>query len=171
MLLSYMGAKQVIGLDIVGHRLALSQRIGANHIINVEDVDPVKAIQELTKGEMADVVVEAVGKDETINLSPDLVRSQGELALFGIPKNAIFPFTMEKFFRKQLRTYTSAYTQLEPGFRSFRLALDLIAQGRVDVTPLITHQLPFIEIQKAFHLAETKADGATKVLVNFVTSA
>lgn len=167
MLLSRMGAKQVIGLDIVEHRLTMARRFGANHTVNVEEVDPIEAIRELTAETMVDLVVEAVGKDETINLAPDLVRSQGELVLFGVPKNVIFPFTYERFFRKQLRTYSSAYTQLEPGFRSFRLALDWIAQGRLDVAPLVTHRMPVRKIQEAFHLAETRADGAVKVLVDF----
>lgn len=167
MLLSRMGAKQVIGLDIVEHRLTMARRFGANHTANVEEVDPIEAIRELTAETMVDLVVEAVGKDETINLAPDLVRSQGELVLFGVPKNVIFPFTYENFFRKQLRTYSSAYTQLEPGFRSFRLALDWIAQGRLDVAPIITHRMPVRKIQEAFHLAETRADGAVKVLVDF----
>ena len=169
MMLAQMGAKQVIGLDVVDHRLTMARRFGARHTFNVEKVDSIEAIQELTDGAMADLVVEAVGKTETINLAVDLVRSQGELALFGIPKDAIFPFTYEKFFRKQLRTYSSAYTQLEPDFRSFRLALDLIVQGRVDVAPLVTHRMPVSEIQAAFHLAETKVGGAVKVLVDFMT--
>jgi len=43
----------------------------------------------------------------------------------------------------------------------------MIAEGRLVVSPLITHRLPFARIQKAFTLAETKQDGAVKVLLDF----
>lgn len=166
-LLYHMGAKQVIGLDIVDHRLAMARRMGAAHALNVQHLDPVEAIRDITAGQMADVVIEAVGKEETINLCPQLARPGGELALFGVPKRSVFPFAYEQFLRRQLRTFTSAHTQAEPGFRSFHLALDFIAQGRLNVSSLITHRLPFTAVHDAFQLAETKQDGAVKVLLDF----
>ncbi len=162
-----MGARQVIGLDLVDHRLAIARRMGAAHTFNVEQVDVVEAVENLTEGRMADVVVEAVGKAETINLSVELVREGGEIAIFGVPKKEILPIAMEKYLRRNLTMVTSAYAQREPGLCSFRLALDLIAQGRVDLSLFISHRLPFDRIREAFDLAETKRDGAVKVLLDF----
>ncbi|MSP14810.1 MAG: hypothetical protein EXR62_17850 [Chloroflexi bacterium] len=166
-LLYHMGAKRIIGLDVVDHRLATSRQMGASHTVNVYHTDPVAAVAELTGGRMADVVCEVVGKEETINLCPDLARDHAELALFGVPKRNTFPFAYEKFLRKQLRTVTSAHTQSEPNYRSFRLALDMIAQGRIDVSHLVSHRLPFMAVRRAFELAETKQDGAVKVMMDF----
>ncbi|MEM7343922.1 MAG: zinc-binding dehydrogenase [Chloroflexota bacterium] len=166
-LLSQMGAKQIIGFDIVEHRLAVSRRMGAHYTINSLNHDPLETVQNITEGQLADVVIEAVGKSETINLSHTLARPQGELMLFGTPKQPIFPFTYEAFFRKHLKTHASVYTQFEPGLRSFRLALDMIAQKRIDISHLISHHLPFKAVREGFHLAETKEDGAVKVLVDF----
>ncbi|MBI3943311.1 MAG: zinc-binding dehydrogenase [Chloroflexi bacterium] len=166
-LLYRMGAKQVIGLDVVDHRLETARRMGASHTVNVYQADPVAAVAELTRGKMADVVCEVVGKEETINLCPDLAHDHAELALFGVPKRMVFPFAYEKFLRRQLRTVTSAHTQAEADYRSFRLGLDMIAQGRIDVSPLITHRLPFTDVHRAFELAETKQDGAVKVMLDF----
>jgi threonine dehydrogenase-like Zn-dependent dehydrogenase len=165
-LLGHMGAKTVIGLDVVEHRLRMARQVGATHTVNALQADVVAAVGELTGGRMADVVVEAVGKEETINLCPDLVRVRGELALFGVAKRDVFPFAYEKFMRRQLRTVSSAHTLEEPGLRSFRLAVDLIARGFLDGAPLVTHRLPFSEVRGAFHLAESKQDGAIKVLLN-----
>ena len=114
---------------------------------------------------MADVVVEACGKLETINLCPELIHIGGELVLFGIPELEHFPFAYGRFFRKYLRTVSSANAQGEPGLRSFRLALDLIAQNRIDLSLVVSHQLPFSRIDEAFQLAHTKDDGALKVVV------
>ena len=166
-LLTCMGARAVIGLDVLPHRLAMARRMGARHTVDVAAANPVAAVRDLTGGQMADVVVEAVGKEETINLCLDLTRPRGELALFGVPKRGVFPFAYETFLRRQLRTISSAHTLHEPGLRSFRLALDLIARGVVDPAPLVTHRLPFAEVRRAFRLAAGQEEGAVKVLLDF----
>jgi threonine dehydrogenase-like Zn-dependent dehydrogenase len=135
--------------------------------VDVGVADPVAAVRDLTDGQMADVVIEAVGKEETINLCPELTRPRGELALFGVPKRGVFPFAYEAFLRRQLRTLSSAHTLHEPGLRSFRLALDLIARGVVDPLPLVSHRLPFPEVRRAFRLAAGLEAGAVKVLLDF----
>lgn len=160
------GARQVIGVDLVEHRLAMARRLGVERTIDMARDDPVEAVLQYTDGHMADGVVEAVGKAETINLCPKLVRQGGEVALFGVPKKEFLPIAMEQFLRKNVRLVASADAQGEPGLRSFRLALDMIASRRIDVRPLITHRLPLSAIAEAFSLAETKRDGAVKVLVD-----
>ena len=167
MLLRAMGARQIIGLDLVAHRLDLARAMGASRAINVAREDPAEAVRACTGGKMADIVVEAVGRAETINLCPALVRDGGEIALFGVPKKEILPIALEAFMRKNVRIVTSVFAQGEPGLRSFRLAIDLIASGRIDVAPLVSHRLPFAAIREGFHLAETKHDGAVKVLLEF----
>ena len=169
-LLYHMGAKQIIGLDVIDHRLTVARHMGAAHAVNVLRTDPAVVVADITGGRMADVVIEAAGEKESINSCADLARPGGELALFGVPKRGVFPFTYEKFMRRQVRTIASVNAPAEPGLRSFRLALDLIAQGRLDVAPLISHRLPFSEVRRAFWLAETKQDGAVKVLLDFHAS-
>ncbi|MCZ7568818.1 MAG: zinc-binding dehydrogenase [Ardenticatenaceae bacterium] len=164
-LCAHSGARQVITLDVVEARLAMSRRMGATQTINLGLTDPLSVVRELTGGLMADVVIEAVGKAETIHACPDLARVGGELALFGISREPVFPFNYANFFRKYLRTTTTADAQSEPGLRSFRLALALLAQNRIDVAPLITHCLPLEQSDRAFHLAEMKLDGVVKVLI------
>ena len=165
-LLHMMGARQVIACDVVDHRLTIAQHMGAAHTFNVNGVDPLEIISDLTDGQMADLVVEAVGKAETINLCFDLVRNGGEMALFGVPKQDLLPIAAVKLLRQQLNVISSIGAQGEPGFRSFHLGLNMIAQGRLDVSPILTHTLPFQEAPRGFHLAENKEDNAVKVLLD-----
>ncbi|OLT19476.1 hypothetical protein BJF78_10960 [Pseudonocardia sp. CNS-139] len=46
----------------------------------------------------------------------------------------------------------------------FREAIDLLAQGRVRMQPLITHRLPLSEIEDAFH-TQSDAESSVKVMV------
>ena len=67
----------VTGLSRDSERLALAEEFGADVCINVEREDAVKIITDLTKGLMADVVVDVTGNVRAIQNSLDLVRKQG----------------------------------------------------------------------------------------------
>lgn len=49
---------------------------------------------------------------------------------------------------------------------SYQAALDLVASGRIDVKPLITHRFTLKETLKAFETAHSRDGGAIKVLIN-----
>jgi threonine dehydrogenase-like Zn-dependent dehydrogenase len=71
-----------------------------------------------------------------------------------------------KFFRKHPIAVSSSRTEQEKDYRSFKLAMDMIVQKRIDVTPLISHNLPLSKIDRAYDLALYKKDGAVKVLLD-----
>ena len=169
MMLAQSGAGQVIGFDLVDHRLDVARRLGATAVSNSARENPREVVRELTGGRMADLVVEVVGKAETVNLCAELVRPKGTVLLFGVPKRPTIEFEVDRFFRKQARLVPSVGTQAEPDHWPFRLALDLVARRRVDLSPLISHRVPFERIGEAFHLAHSKEDGAVKVLLEFLS--
>src|ERR1700681_5010989 len=60
-----VGAKRIIAVDTDNRKLALARDFGATHTINARELDPVATIQDLTEGNGADVVIDAVGRPET----------------------------------------------------------------------------------------------------------
>ena len=166
MLLSRMGARSITGVDIQPHRLELARQLGATYTVNPDVSDCQDAVREYTQGAMGDLVIEAVGKAETIDLCINLVRENGEIALFGVPKSTILSVDVEALLRQNVRVTTSVFAQREPGLRSFRLALQMIAEDRIDPLPLVSHRLKFTEIAKGFELAHKRTDGAVKVLLS-----
>jgi L-iditol 2-dehydrogenase len=128
--------------------------------------DLVAAVKDITGGDMADLAVEAVGEPETINQVADLIRDRGYLVVFGISPVGDVGFDYMKFFRKHPIAVSSSRTELEEDYRSFKLAMDMIVQKRIDVTPLISHHLPLSQIGRAYDLALHKKDGAVKVLLD-----
>lgn len=166
MLLSRMGARSITVLDIESHRLDLAGNVGATCLVNPDATDPAEAVAEHTQGAMADIVIEAVGHAETLGMCSKLVKKEGDIALFGVPKSEVLPVDVEALLRQNVRITTSVFAQREPGLRSFRLAMQMIADNRIDPLPLVSHKLPFAEIAKGFELAHSKTDGAVKVLLN-----
>ncbi len=166
MLLSRMGARTIVGIDLEAHRLRLAAALGATCTVCASQEDTVEVVREHTQGTMADLVVEAVGKAETLDLCSVLVRPHGHIALFGMPKAQVLPVDVEAFLRMNVRITTSVFAQREPGLHSFRLALEMVASGRLDPWPLVSHQLPFASIARGFVLAETRTESAVKVLLH-----
>ena len=165
-LLSNLGAKAVIALDKLDYRLAAARQMQATHTVNVSKHDPVEAVEKISDGKMADVVFEAVGhQDYDLESCMKLVRSQGTLLAFGMPDRTVYDgFPIWDFLTRDLTVIGSEGPDPVP---NYSLARDMIAQGRINVAPLISHVLPFQEIQKAFDLFVDRKDKAIKVVLNY----
>lgn len=92
------GASQVIAVDVVPAKLEIARQLGADHIINANEVDPVEAVLELTDGEGADVAVEAIGGTGIgIVQALGMVRHNGILALYGDNYAPVKEFCFHRF--------------------------------------------------------------------------
>ena len=162
------GAATLIAADRSDARLQVAQSYGADVTVNVDDLDIAEVIHELT-GDGADYVVEAVGRRETLFQSIDLVRPDGDLMWFGLPDtDDSVPISFAKFFRKRLTASSTYGAQEEGDAVSFQTALDLIAGGQIDVSPLLSHVYPVEEISTAFAVADDPVPhNALKVSVSF----
>jgi L-iditol 2-dehydrogenase len=167
-LLKRSGAAQAIVADRSPTRLAASVRFGADVLVDARADDLTEAVMDLTGGEGADLVVEAVGRRETLLQSVGLCRTGGLLFWFGLPDtDDPVPLDFRLFFRRKLTAVATYGAQSEPGLTSFRVAIEHIRRGEIDVAPLLTHVVPVEEIDHAFRLAEASADGVLKVSVSF----
>jgi L-iditol 2-dehydrogenase len=160
-----LGAEKVIGLDIISARVAAGLKFGATHTVNNAQEDALKAVERITGGRLADVVVEAAGEAETINLAAHLLKVGGHLMYFGVPRAHHLTFDFWTLFRKYCYTTTSGGSPFEPGRRSFHAALDLIARGEIVVTPMLTHRMTFEQVIQGYELARTREDGAIKIVI------
>lgn len=163
--LSNLGARSVIATDVLDYRLAVSRAMRATHCINAAKEVVTEVVADITDGRMADVVIEAVGhQHETINDCLDLVKRGGTVVAFGVPGEKIYPFRFADFFRKNIHLIGSVGQEVRT---DVPLAMDMILQGRINVAPLITHHLPFTDVQRGFDLALGKQDGAIKIIFEY----
>ena len=167
-MLRYMGAHRIIAIEPVPARLAAARAMGVDVAIDVTGRRATEAVLELTNGEGADLVIEAVGSVETLNQSLHMARPLGKVAAFGLPPTMErVPFDWDTFFRRRLDIYSVFGAQDEAGLPAFRLAVDFIARGDIDMAPFITHRFPIARVQEAFDLADSKENGALKVSLTF----
>jgi threonine dehydrogenase-like Zn-dependent dehydrogenase len=147
-LLSSIGVAQLIAVDLLPERLKLSTRMGATHTVCGNATEVAAAIETITEGKLVDLAVEAVGKEETLNLAAKLVRRNGTLLAFGLPHKYNYDFAFHDFFWNEGRLICS----LGPTVDDFRAAIDMISNGVISVAPLVTHTFPFSRAQEAFTL-------------------
>ena len=164
--LSNLGARTAIAMDRLDYRLTVSERMRATHTVNVDRQDPAEAVRALTEGRMADLVFEAVGhQTETVSQAMNLSRKGGTVVAFGVPDETIYDnFAFSTLFRNNLTLIGSVGPDFVP---NYPLARDWILQGRIDVTPLITHTYSFVDIQRAYEVFTQRQDGAIKVLIDY----
>lgn len=153
-----LGAGKVLAIDLDPSRTALAERVGAIPI-NSSARNPISAVNELTRGEGADVVIEAVGGSRTLTLAFDLVRGGGKISAVGI--------SGEEHFQFPLSTATIKDISFRVGLANIPRYIDetlaLVEGGRIDPTVVVSHRLPLEEAAEGYRLfAERKA---TKVLL------
>ena len=164
-MLRRLGAQRVIGIDLELARVLAAKKFGATHGVQVPSTDAYEAVMEITDGRLVDLVVEAAGESDAINLAPKLVKVYGQLLFFGVPRLRTFSFDFYTFFRKYCHTNSISGTAKEPGRVSVRSALNVIADGEIDVSSMITHRFPFEQVREAYELVRTRTDGVIKVII------
>ena len=167
-MLRRMGAHRIIAIEPVPERLAAAKAMGVDEAIDVTGQRATTAVLDVTGGLGADLVIEAVGSVETLNQALQMARPLGRVAAFGLPTTMDrVPFDWDTFFRRRLDIHTVFGAQDEPGLPAFRLAVDFITRGEIDMAPFVTHQLPITDVQAAFDLADSKEDAALKISLTF----
>ena len=160
-LLRNKGVAQLIAVDLLPDRLKLSVRMGATHTVCGNATEVAAAIETITEGKLVDLAVEAIGKEETLNLAAKLVRRNGTLLAFGLPHKYNYDFAFHDFFWNEGRLVCS----LGPTVDDFRVAVEMISSGVISVAPLVTHSFPFSSAQEAFTLFADRTDGVIKVVL------
>ena len=167
-MLRHRGVARVIATEPLANRRALSKRFGAEVTLDPDADNVIDAVQDLTGGRGAALVIEAAGEDETRRQAVEMVAHDGRLGLFGLPvKDDMADFPFNTFFRKRAEMMSHYGAQNEPDHASFREALDLVSSGRIEVAPLISHRLPLDQIDKTFEIARGRLENVVKAVITF----
>jgi threonine dehydrogenase-like Zn-dependent dehydrogenase len=161
------GAARVYAVESVPERRELATAYGADEVIDFTDTDPVERLDELTDGEGVDAAIEALGRSETLEQCVAAVKAGGTVSNIGYHGEGDYVRLPREDWGVGMAE-KDVVTGLCPGGR-LRLSrlLRLIEAGRVDPTPMTTHEFAFDEADAAFELMASKGDGVIKPLVDF----
>ena len=140
------GASKVImvGLEQDRKRFEIAKDLGADHIINISEQDPVEAISEYTDGQGADIVVETASSAKATEMTFDLAAPRARVVLFGLyPEASLSPLQM---LRKGLTVFGDV--ALVP--RQFLRAMNWVVSGKVSAQKMITKRFGLDQAKEAF---------------------
>ncbi|MFD7983887.1 S-(hydroxymethyl)mycothiol dehydrogenase [Kitasatospora indigofera] len=144
------GAAKIIAVDIDDRKLETARRLGATHTVNSRTTEPVEAIRELTDGNGADVVVEAVGRPETYKQAFYARDLAGTVVLVGVPTPEMtLELPLLDVFGRGGALKSSWYGDCLPS-RDFPLLIDLHLQGRLDLDAFVTETIELDAVEQAF---------------------
>lgn len=139
------GTVVVTGTGRDAGRLAVAREVGADHVIDVDALDPVEAVAEITGGTMADVVLDAADAPATVQLSLDLARFGGTVMLAGLKHRKPVPVVSDLVPLKALRVLGASGSTAE----SMEAAVALLNAGRVPTRALRGEVLDLDRIDEA----------------------
>jgi len=151
------GCQKII---VSGHRqrrLDLAMELGAHRTVRPPDEDLEAVVMQETNGAGADLVIEAVGRPDTIAQSVRLARSAGKIMMVGIPGEPV-PFDFIHLVRREVDLLTS-----DASLYAYERIHELVAKKVLDARPLITHTFPFDQAIEAIEMSKSK--DAVKVLI------
>ena len=154
----HLGAATVAAVARHPHQAAAAATVGADVVIPAGD----EGVADQLKRVRADLVVEAVGSGDTLDLAMRGVVAQGEVAVLGLFDTSPRLNTRRASFRELRLSFPLTYG-VRDGVHDFEIALDILAAG--DFDHLITHRYRLDEVGAAFAFAADKSVGALRVVV------
>jgi S-(hydroxymethyl)mycothiol dehydrogenase len=147
---SLAGARKIIAVDVDDRKLEWARQFGATDVINSREADPVERIRELTDGNGADVVIEAVGRPETYKQAFYGRDLAGTVVLVGVPTpEMVLDLPLLDVFGRGGSLKSSWYGDCLPS-RDFPMLVDLHLQGRLPLEAFVSETIALDQVEAAF---------------------
>jgi len=161
MLAKLAGVSQILITDIVGYRLKMAERLGADLAINPKQENLVEKVKEATESRGADIVIVTAPNLKAVEDGIQIIRRGGKLLLFA-------PTQPDQYTRLSPHRLFFSEIEVIPSYSvshiETRKALRLINSRRIKAKELITHRFPLKQTPDAFQTA-AKSKECLKVIV------
>ncbi len=172
-LASNAGAR-VVAISRRPSSLDIARQMGAEETIPMDDGSTelaevhwriIEQVKELTSGEMCEVVIEAVGKQWPLDLSAELTRERGILVIAGYHQDGPRQVNMQLWNWRGLDVINAHERDSHIYVQGMRAAVEAVASGRLDPTPLFTHSFPLERLDEALDATRDRPEGFVKAVV------
>jgi threonine dehydrogenase-like Zn-dependent dehydrogenase len=145
--------------------LVMGRAMGAEEAFSLDAPDTAARIIEATKGAGCERVIEATGLQKPLDLASKITRERGRLVIAGYHQDGLRQVDMQSWNWKGLDVINAHERDPLVCLEGMRLALEQVAAGNLDPSPLYTHVVPLEEIAHAITAAEERPEGFFKALV------
>ncbi|MFC3997041.1 S-(hydroxymethyl)mycothiol dehydrogenase [Nocardiopsis sediminis] len=144
------GASTIVAVDVDDRKLQWARDFGATHTVNSRERSPVEAVRDLTGGNGADVVIDAVGRPETYRQAFYARDLAGTVVLVGVPTpDMTIDLPLADVFGRGGALKSSWYGDCLPS-RDFPMLIDLYLQGRLDLDRFVSERIALTDVEEAF---------------------
>jgi len=168
--LAVLAQARVIAVGRRPFALRLAKQLGASMAVVQRDArdsaHTVELVREMN-GALCDVVIEAAGSNETLDLAARLTRERGRLVVAATHHDGSCPVDMDLWNRRGFDVINAREVSdeiLREGLNEAASALDC---GLIDPRPLYTHRFSLARLDDALRLASERPHGFMKALVYF----
>lgn len=151
--------RQIIAVDMEPRRLSMAARLGADRVIDASSEDVRAVVREATEGWGAEHVVEAVGRQETLNDAVAIAAPGGCVSVVGVFQRPV------SINAPRLMAKNASVTMGMGDLGRMAGLLDLIRTGTLDLTPIITHRMSLDDAVSAYEIFDKRTDGAIKIVL------
>ena len=157
------GASTIIAVDGNDHRLGIARQLGADLTLNFNQVDVVAEVLKLTGGRGADSAIEALGLQSTFEQALRVIKPGGTLSSLGVYSGDLkIPLDA---FAAGLGDHRINTALCPGGKERMRRLMNVLASGRLDLRPMVTHRYALDDIVAAYDLFSHQRDGVLKVAI------
>lgn len=156
----YMGAKNIIAIDINDERLKMAELQNlAQYFYNPKNINIEEMIEKLTQNRGVDGVIECAGTDETFELAWKIARPNAIVGIVAMyEKDQILP--LPEMYGKNLTFKTGGVDAIH-----CKKLVEMIAEKKINTDFLITHNYSLNNILEAYKVFESKQDGCIKIAI------
>jgi L-iditol 2-dehydrogenase len=156
-----LGAENIYVTDKLDYRLGMAGNAGASWTGNPDRSDIVSGITQKEPAGL-DIIFECCGKQEAIDQAVELIKPGGRIMIVGIPEFHHWKLSTDLTRRKEV-----GFQNVRRQNDRLRRAIELMADGDLDASALITHRFAFEDTGRAFDLVSGYGDSVMKAVVEF----
>lgn len=172
--LARLNGARVIGVDGVASRRELALRLGADLVLDPTDGPVAERVRELTDGRGADVVLEVTGNYHALHEAIRTVAYNSRVCVAGFMQGEGIGLRLgDEFHHNRVQLVCAQISGVNPSidhrwteYRLQRTFIDLAVAGKVNVTDLISHEMPLEEGGEAFAMLDTATSDVLQVVLN-----
>ena len=149
----FFGARRIAMSELVPHRLALAETMGATDLIDASAVPDLAAHVETMLGQPPDAVIECVGRPGVLSQAVEVVRPRGMVIAGGVCMQPDTISHLDAYAKEPTIRFPATYSKEENAF-----VMEMIAAGRIDPKPMLSHTVSLDQLPAAFEALRTPTD-------------